>query len=429
MKQLIGKSLTLYLGKTVLEDATTMYYKKLAGKVRDSVTRFFANNSDSSLVYHNLEHTKRTVNHAVKIGLHYQLKSLDIFILTAAAWFHDTGYLSAGPIGHEARSAELAKTFLEENWVAEQTVASVVSCIMATSNQVSPETLLEKIMRDADLYHLGTKSFLKQNRLVRKELASSEQKTFTRQQWNQMTIEFLSSHQFETDFCRKSLAKGKERNIKKFRQKLDDHPSQALLAVSPSGVTIRKKGNEKGEKLKQSIAARPDKGVETMFRITCGNQQRLSDMADNKAHIMITANSIIISIMLSVLLRKLEDNPELIAPTLILLCVCLTCMVFAILSTRPSLPGGIFTAEDLESKKVNLLFFGNFYKVGQERYLEAMHGMMNDRDFLYDSLIIDVYAQAEVLGKKYRHLKAAYNIFMFGIIASVIAFIGASMIH
>jgi len=180
-------------------------------------------------------------------------------------------------------------------------------------------------------------------------------------------------------------------------------------------------------KIKDIKSQRPEKGIETMFRITSNNHQRLSDMADNKAHIMITANSIIISVMLSILLRKLEDNPAFVIPTLILLAVCVSCMVFSILATRPSIPKGIFTTKQIESQEINLLFFGNFFKMDFETYSKAMQTMMNDRDFLYGNLIRDIYAQGTVLGKKYKHLRAAYSTFMFGIIAAVIAFLIAAI--
>ena len=180
-------------------------------------------------------------------------------------------------------------------------------------------------------------------------------------------------------------------------------------------------------KIKDIKSQRPEKGIETMFRITSNNHQRLSDMADNKAHIMITANSIIISVMLSILLRKLEDNPTFVIPTLILLAVCVSCMVFSILATRPLIPKGIFTPEQIESQEINLLFFGNFFKMDFETYSNAMQTMMNNRDFLYGSLIRDIYTQGTVLGKKYKHLRAAYSTFMFGIIAAVIAFLIAAV--
>jgi hypothetical protein len=98
-------------------------------------------------------------------------------------------------------------------------------------------------------------------------------------------------------------------------------------------------------------------------------------------------------------------------------------MTFSILSTRPSIPTGLFTRADVDNKKVNLLFFGNFYKATLDDYNYGMQKMMEDRDFLYGSLIKDVYAQGVVLGKKYRLLRIAYNIFMFGLIISVFAFI------
>ena len=50
-----------------------------------------------------------------------------------------------------------------------------------------------------------------------------------------------------------------------------------------------------------------------------------------------------------------------------------------------------------------------------------------DREFLYGSLTRDVYSQAVVLGRKYRLLRLGYNIFMYGVVASVIAFVIASV--
>ena len=52
--------------------------------------------------------------------------------------------------------------------------------------------------------------------------------------------------------------------------------------------------------------------------------------------------------------------------------------------------------------------------------------MMADKDYLYGSLIMDGFAQGKVLGKKYQLLRISYNVFMFGLILSVIAFIIAS---
>ncbi|HEX8024408.1 Pycsar system effector family protein, partial [Mucilaginibacter sp.] len=124
----------------------------------------------------------------------------------------------------------------------------------------------------------------------------------------------------------------------------------------------------------------------------------------------------------------LDEHSNLLIPTFMLLSVSLATMIFSILSTRPSIPPGLFTPEDISNKKVNLLFFGNFYRMSYQDYSDGMEKMMEDREFLYGSLIRDNYSQGVVLGKKYRLLRASYNIFMFGLIVSVIAFIISSLL-
>jgi hypothetical protein len=172
-----------------------------------------------------------------------------------------------------------------------------------------------------------------------------------------------------------------------------------------------------------------DIGIETLLKVTASTDQRLSDMADNKAQILITVNSIIISAIISLLLRKLKDNSFLVLPSYLLLTVSLVTMILAILSTRPSIPRGKFSTKDVEDKKVNLLFFGNFYRMKLDDFAAGMKNVLHDKEYLYDSLIKDIHTQGVVLGRKYRLLRAAYNVFMFGLIIAIITFIVSSMVH
>ena len=52
-----------------------------------------------------------------------------------------------------------------------------------------------------------------------------------------------------------------------------------------------------------------------MFHVS-ENHITLSGMADTKSNIMISINSIILSVVISVLFRKLEEFPNLLIPTL-----------------------------------------------------------------------------------------------------------------
>lgn len=390
-----------------------MQYREILDQLRTHVASLFLAHKDERFVYHNLHHTEQVVENAVRIANHYQLSDRDFFIVMAASWFHDMGYLFDCS-QHEARGESIAAEFLAEKEVDKDTIALVGGCILATKMPQSPVGLLQQIVCDADLFHLGSDSFKEKNKLMRKEVAAFCNKEIDKNEWRIKTIGLFKSHHYHTDFCQHLLNDKKAQNLAEMENKL----ITPLEGGTPAVPTTGKK--KKGDK--------PERGVETMFRVSSGNHQRLSDMADNKAHIMISTNSIILSVILSLLLRKLEDNPHLIIPTLLLLIVCVVTMVFSILATRPSIPEGIFTPADIEEKRVNLLFFGNFYRMSLPDYESGMLKMMDDRDFLYGSLIKDVYSQGVVLGRKYRLLRIAYNVFMFGIVAAVLAFIIASAI-
>lgn len=182
---------------------------------------------------------------------------------------------------------------------------------------------------------------------------------------------------------------------------------------------------ETDKRKKKNKEPKPERAVDTMFRTTLNNHNNLSGLVDNKANILLSVNTIIISISLTTIIPKLDNlsNAHLTIPTLIFLVSSVITITFTILATRPSVIDGSFTRKEVDEKKVNLLFFGNFYKMPYEDYNWAMNELMKDRGFLYDSMIKDLYHLGLVLEKKYRLLRIAYTIFMFGIIISVLAFL------
>ena len=381
-----------------------MNYQKKIKEVKKYILAYFNQFEDERLLYHNIQHTKNVVAACKEISAHYDLEKDDYFALITAAWFHDTGYLS-GKDSHEEKGANVAKKFLEEISIPQELIEKVIETILATKSPQKPSSEIENIICDADLFHLGTNEFKKENKLLKEECETLEGITIPDMEWQEKDLIFLKSHRYHTVYCQNLLNTYKMKNIEQLQKKLEKETALKNLEDA------KKEKNE-----------RPERGIETMFRITSGNNQRLSDMADNKAHILITVNSIILSIIISLLLRKLETNQYLIIPTLFLLTSCLVAMVFSILATRPSVPHGKFYPQEMEHKTVNLLFFGNFYNMHLEDYSSGMWQVMKDHDFLYNMLIKDVFGQGVVLGKKYKLLRIAYNVFMYGLIISVIAF-------
>ena len=203
--------------------------------------------------------------------------------------------------------------------------------------------------------------------------------------------------------------------MEKNEEKKEEKKSQKLI----------QKLTDENKKLKDKIekAKHPGRGVESMFRLTARNQINLSSIADNKANILISINSIILTVLLTAGVGKIADYPQFTTPVVIFLATSLITSVFAIISTRPKISSGKFRKEDIEKQQVNLLFFGNFYKMGKEEYSWAVKEMMKDDEYLYTNLISDQYSLGKVISQKYIMLRIAYTIFMFGIIISTLIFI------
>jgi predicted metal-dependent HD superfamily phosphohydrolase len=367
------------------------------------VSDIFSNKVSKDFIFHSYQHTSEVVLHSELIAGTFNISDDDRLALILAAWFHDTGYSSGMAKYHETESQRIATEFLQDHHVSEEIIAKVNNCIIATRMPQSPTNTIEQILCDADLFHLGSSEFYDKNKLLREEINRLKNDKISKKDWRKINIEFLKRHRYFTDYAHENLDPVKKKHLNELLEK------EGL-------ITEPVKGKE------ETKSARNDRGVVAMFRIMSDSHVSLSQMADSKANIMISVNTIVISIMVSVLLGKLQFYPEFIIPTIILVSVCLAAVIFAILATRPNISGGTFAREDIENKKVNLLFFGNFYNMQLSEYDWAMKEMMQDKEYLYGSMIKDMYYLGLVLARKYRFLRVSYNIFMYGLIAAIIAF-------
>ncbi|MEO1050305.1 MAG: Pycsar system effector family protein [Bacteroidota bacterium] len=390
---------------------------ELIAKSREYAEQVLANGMSKDFHYHNLEHTESVAAAAEEIGQASDLNDEELEIVIVSAWFHDVGYRHDRN-DHEEESVRIAKQQLSDWGMAEDKVDRVAATIEATRMPQSPKDALGEVLCDADLYHLSTSDFEKYGESLRQEFCDVRGEKYTDEEWLEENRKFFKEHQYFTNYGQTILEPRKKKNIKKIKKKQKKEDVDISYVEGLEDQVIKLKN-----KMDKDKARRPDRGIETMFRITSKNHLELSAMADNKANIMISINSIILSVMVSVLFRKLEDYPNLIIPTLLLVIVCLTTIVFAVLATRPNISSGKFTREDIANKSTNLLFFGNFHSMKLENYMWGMKEMMKDGDFLYGSLIKDIYFLGIVLGKKYKMLRTSYTIFMYGFVISILSFI------
>lgn len=400
------------------------------------VTDMLSNKLSKSIRFHTLQHTQEVVAACEKMADQYQLSPDDRLALLLAAWFHDTGYTSGDAKDHENRSIELAREFLKSRNADPELEKKVTGCIHATRLPQSPENSLEEIICDADLFHLGTPDFDEKNKLLREELNDFGTNDVTKKEWRKINIRFLQRHSYFTAYAREKLQPVKDRHLAELLEK-EDKKHDTMKPEKKEKQKDKEKEKPKDPaalaaaaeaKLKKDKEKEADRSIATVFRIMAQSHSNLSGMADSKANILISVNSIILSIMMASLFEKLQTDPNLQIPVGVITIVCVASIVFGILATRPNVSHGTFTRDDIASKKTNLLFFGNYHNMSLDDYNWGMTEMLGDKNYMNASMIKDQYFLGVVLAKKYKYLRIAYNIFMYGLIIAMLAFVVSFML-
>lgn len=386
---------------------------ELVKKYRALAENILRNNISPKLVYHTIDHTRAVVKAFIEIGNASGLSEKELELGTVAAWFHDTGYTKTTTF-HEQKSIEIFTEIISDEDFSPEEISTIHDLIQGTRMPQQPATMLGKVLCDADLHHLGTESFLELSDLLKKEVENEADRKIKKEMWNVDSYYFLRDHQFFTPYAKKTFGPRENENLIELRSNIKEFTKQDKQIQSLEA---------KLEKLNSKLLQKPSRGIETMFRITSRNHLQLSSMADSKANIMISINTIVISIVITVAGSRIADNENLLMPVIFLVLVCLTTIVLAVLATRPSVSKGTFTRDDIMNKKTNLLFFGNFHGMDIEDYQWGVSEMMKDADYLYSSLTRDVFFLGKVLAKKYRMLRYAYTTFMIGFVISILLFI------
>ena len=375
-------------------------------KAKVYVENLFKDKLSSVYFYHNFIHTTSAVNKAEEIIKYSDISEADREKVILAIWFHDVGFTDCNAEGHEKRSAEIMKEFLHKENYPQEYINDVYQLILSTEKCYQPKNLSEKIIKDADFSHFASPTYHDISEALRKEWELTGGTCFSNEEWDKLNVDFLKNkHRYFTNYAQENWEPLKMKNVKKLEKKLNKEDKQ------------NKDDSDKKD-------SKSDRSVDTLFRVTLNNHTRLSDIADSKANILLSVNAIIISVCLSVLVPKLDTpkNVHLIIPTFLLLLSSVLTIVFAILSTKPNVTKTHFTQEDVAKRKVNLLFFGNFHQMLFDDFHSAMRDLLKDRDYIYDSMIKDLYFLGKVLDRKYKLLSTTYTIFMAGIIISVLAF-------
>ncbi len=359
-----------------------------------------------------------------QIGVHTDLQQQDRMKTSLAAWFLYTGFCS-DPVNYQKTSAELASGFFEEKGLSPDIIQVIEETILATRYPQQPVTIQSQILCDAETSWMADKSFFQKLDLLRKEKSISVKKEIEEKSWIAEHIRLFENHTYFIPFSREMFEKKKDKNMLRLKEKLTALDGSQSIIQEPQLVPKTK------EKPEAALSGdlKLERGVETLFRNTSRNQIHLIRLADYKANMIISINAIIISVILSFLIIRLDANKYLELPTIILVLTNIVTILIAISATRPRINMDNGSDEELKDVGNNLLFYGNFYKIPFEKFNRDIKKTIIDKEYLYDSLTKDIYHQGMLLVKKFRKINLSYTVFIIGLILSVIAFTISFLIH
>jgi len=151
---------------------------------------------------------------------------------------------------------------------------------------------------------------------------------------------------------------------------------------------------------------------------------QLSSMADLKANMLLTMSSVVLTLCLPQILRN-----DHLWPLYILMCSCLLTICLTTYAVMPKLPPANLPPADISNPQFNLLFFGDFSRLTQQQFEDAMQEVMSDHSRTYGAQVREIYLLGSFLArKKYRYLRLGYLSFITGLFASLISFVVVAFI-
>ena len=401
-------------------------------KVAVFATNFITEKLPDTVIYHNITYTHRLVNNVKEIADKEKITDKETELLLVSAWLFVIGYIDVAFFKKNKNSniclkciVKESKPFLESIQYSKENIEKVYSII---ENRKQPIDNLDAVFSDAIFMEYTKEKSKKYINKMYQELLVLKAFKKGKKNWYEELIVLLENHTFSTNYGKSELETKKHtliRALKKDVKALESIQNVAIkneLNISEKELKELKKNF--GKNSKTDLRA-----IQTLFRNTSRNHYTLNTMVDRKANIMISINAVINSLFIGGIIGqhiKMPD-PKLI-PIFILMVSSLISTFYAIIAIRPDKTHGEFTEDEIRNKQGNLLYFGNFHNMGYRDYEWAMLEMLNEKDFLYSSLIRDIYYLGERLHRKHTFIRKSLTFFLTGTILSAISFLIVKML-
>lgn len=181
------------------------------------------------------------------------------------------------------------------------------------------------------------------------------------------------------------------------------------------------------EKKKKKKKKGLSKKTVNIIRTAQRNNIDLTAIADNKANVLLSLNAIMITCLVPIIFAYLDIilvNKQLFVPLFILGATCFSTIYLAAEVLKP-MKFNSFKIKSQKEEEASPYFFGNFYQMEAEEYYKHMKTSLADPELVIEHLSQDLYYVGKRLGEKMAVTRKAFNIFIAGILLTLISLIGS----
>ncbi len=404
-------------------------------KIELFATRMIVGEVPEKVVHHNIKWTRRLVDAVKEIAEKENLPEEELEITLITAWMYGTGFRDVDMFHGEEIfqgcvkcTQQISKMYLEEINYPKEKIEKIFQMLENSIFTGDPKNKMEEVFVDALNNDFANPKGLKYLKSMYEELIILNTVHYGKKSWYDVVLELLGNFHYRTDYGKEFLEPKKEKLIQKLlkeRKKLEKE----------EGVALKRELNINDEELKSlkkslnKAKGRDDRGIQTLFRIISKNHYTLITTVDRKANIMISVSAVIVTLAIGGVIGPATEVLEIqFLPIVLISFTSMLSILFAIFAIRPVHNHGSFTEDEVRNKQGNLLYFGNFHNMHVKDYEWGMLQMLNDRDYLYSSMIRDIYYLGQSIKKKHRNLRISLNIFMVGFFVTIISFLYIKLI-
>lgn len=180
----------------------------------------------------------------------------------------------------------------------------------------------------------------------------------------------------------------------------------------------KSKGDPDFDKEKAKLEKFDPRGTQTLFRTLSRNHYNLLRMIDNKASIILTVNSIIISLLMAVVYMAPDEQKHILEIGARILLNCgLASMIFALIAM---LPHKYISHSTSNNNYKGSLYGSNFSKLSLDEFKEEMQRIIDSGNTVYEEMTMDLYYLGKTISKKQRMIFISVGFFLFGLIGSLL---------